>query len=863
MRVRRRRASVGNPRLARNLPAILKGSGACKICKPKSVRMIEGRCERMDRDIEELIDFYARAEPKLWGKAYPRVYEGISNYESPRFVALNLVHSIRFFDKYREATSLTAGHAAVLASRAFDYDLPAYFVGGEFLTAISHTDLPAGIKWTEATLPYDAGLLYLPVGALLDPEGASVNVLGWHRQRKGERIVVGETRLDCADDAFVVWGLCDQSAGRMYSRAVNASQTPYIAAPTTNYERRGIFDLPLTKEDEAFVSQMVGLCFSLLIAQTAKPELVTEGHRQGKHTKRGNREFWTPNFIGRKYVIRREYQGGTHESPRFHWRPGHWTHQPIGKGARRSNPDFVSAATLPRNADNSIKWEEVSEDVRERFWRYHKPDLLEPVLVEGTGERVKINGLSLEAGKHAEDLMSHWVNFANDRTDFQTLAENSHIEYLRDPENARAGIIYMNSHARRFYELILSEEMEKEVSFPVFATSADNLVEHQKMLDKYIGAYAANPEAVRAMNAIKEAINLAQADDVDGVVFFDVHLPSEDWKVAADHEDFHIWQYGAPELPEGWVESQPGYDRMRSALLARGYQDDPKVIAREWAAFAAMNDLEQFGFRREEGAGFLNRYFDKIIDQSGIEALDRVGNVSADARTIIENKRSEYERNHSRSQQQSPTEARGLGASAGSETSDIATGRDASGDRHSLQGRCPDGWESGGRASDAGETQRNQRAGSTFEDITHHGGHPVNHGYNSIPSSAASFRNAIQQRTLEKIAAIDLSNPADRRLWSEIGRSVVETARAAVFERGGGGAVGSALQQIAEMEPVNRPGAKRSWKDVTLAAMETARAALETSSQGANARMDVGERAVEIARDAHSNEHMPARCLTW
>src|SRR5262245_47249767 len=178
------------------------------------------------------------------------------------------------------------------------------------------------------------------------------------------------------------------------------------------------------------------------------------------------------------------------------------------------------------------------------------------------GERLKIDGISLEAMKHAEDLVPHWTDLANDRTDFQTLAENSHVEYVRDPQNARAGIIYMNSHARRFYELILSEENEKDVSFAVLATPGHSLVEHQKLLDKYMVTYTANPDAVRAMNAIKEAISLAQTDGVDGVIFFDVHLPGEYWEQASAHEGFHVWQYGAPGRSDGRVGRQPVYDRM-------------------------------------------------------------------------------------------------------------------------------------------------------------------------------------------------------------------------------------------------------------------------------------------------------------
>jgi hypothetical protein len=60
---------------------------------------------------------------------------------------------------------------------------------------------------------------------------------------------------------------------------------------------------------------------------------------------------------------------------------------------------------------------------------------------------LKMDRISLEAMTHAEDLVCRWTDFANNRTDFQTLAKNSRVEYMQDPENARAGIIYMNSHA--------------------------------------------------------------------------------------------------------------------------------------------------------------------------------------------------------------------------------------------------------------------------------------------------------------------------------------------------------------------------------------------------------------------------------
>jgi N12 class adenine-specific DNA methylase len=327
------------------------------------------------------------------------------------------------------------------------------------------------------------------------------------------------------------------------------------------------------------------------------------------------------------------------------------------------------------------------------------------------GERLKIDGISLEARKHAEDLVSRWTDFANDRTDFQTLVENSHVEYARDPQNPRAGIIYMNSHAYRLYELMLSEELNRAVSFPAMTTPGDDLIKHRIMLAKF--ERVARPEDAKAISAINDAIRQAQQDGVDGVVFFNVHLPSKYWDLALAHEGFHVWQYGAPETGAGWVERQPGYDRIRDELVARGYEDDPESITLEWATLAATDDLERFGFTQDEGARFLHAYFSEIIDQGGIDALDRVGNVSPRAQSIIETKRWRYARNQSRSQQQARTEAGGPGASPGPETSEITTGRGPTGARISLQGRPGNGWERGGRAPDAAEVRRDQPAGLT------------------------------------------------------------------------------------------------------------------------------------------------------
>jgi len=183
---------------------------------------------------------------------------------------------------------------ACAASWAFRYDLPAFFVSPEFLADIAHTDLPEDIKWTETELPYEAGLLYLPPGAMRDPEGASVNVLVWWRARKGDQILVGsKKRIVCEEDQFTVIAICESESAHLYSRVISRTETEYIPPPTVNfnYVTDSPYDLPMTQSDKEFLSQMTALCFSLLLVQATNPELVTPGRRNGKQSKKRKREF--------------------------------------------------------------------------------------------------------------------------------------------------------------------------------------------------------------------------------------------------------------------------------------------------------------------------------------------------------------------------------------------------------------------------------------------------------------------------------------------------------------------------------------------------------------------------------------------
>src|SRR5262249_18461727 len=269
----------------------------------------------MNPQAKLIADIYEKEKPDLWRRCYPRIYNGVGHYESPRYVATILASSLEWVCGSAHADApLTARHIALAASIAFKNNLPAFFVTKEFLLAVSNTDLPDDIRWTEARLPFDAGLLYLPKNTLFDPAGDAVTVLGWSRAMKGDQVLVGnKARVDCVDHTFTVFAICDSNTERLYSSAVRADEMEYIKWKTGNTKPVSPFDMPLTSDDKSFLHQLVCVTFSLLLAQTAKPALTTPGKREGSH-KKSKRETWTPNYLGKGYVFKREHQGGTHAS---------------------------------------------------------------------------------------------------------------------------------------------------------------------------------------------------------------------------------------------------------------------------------------------------------------------------------------------------------------------------------------------------------------------------------------------------------------------------------------------------------------------------------------------------------------------
>jgi hypothetical protein len=280
-----------------------------------------------------------------WPLCYPRIYDNVSAYTSPKAMAFDL--ATIFMDHttlFRRSTQLdqdtnrTAiiGAASFHATRLTDLQVPTFFVERDLLMALSKTTPPEAIDWKALHLPFDAAAFILPAGAITVPGSGSISFLWYSRAFEGDTVSIPSG----------VPHKLTLPKSQMYIRTVLAEKpgSPAIVHHIIDSEANTLIDLSKSLEDNDIMpgsvpfsdaerklgAVLAGLVFNLVLAMEARPELLTQGNPNGKRSKRGS-EFWLPNIIGKSYrVSRNGGQGVTGLTQRMHWRRGHWRNQVYG-----------------------------------------------------------------------------------------------------------------------------------------------------------------------------------------------------------------------------------------------------------------------------------------------------------------------------------------------------------------------------------------------------------------------------------------------------------------------------------------------------------------------------------------------------
>lgn len=326
-------------------------------------------------------------EPDLMQKFYPRIYEETGRYHSPKVCAA-------FFANVTSETAKIGYHRTPNAYRLMlpalqpmiDRRMPLFFIAPDLLKAIQMTDFVDDIDWTTLRLPYEQGVFMLPKGALVHETDGDVAMVMWCRFKAMVDYpapIAGWPPTTIGHDAFILIGLCPQT-GIWYDSVFNANVRPMVrlhnlfyrapgerTPPGSKYTR---LDEDLTEKDEAFLEKLGVIAFGTFLAMNAKPELVEKGKLLKRVVKAGQapREFWSPNVIGPRYRLKREVVkidrwgkfsadqskrslGGTHASPRLHWRRGHFRNQAVGAGRKLREQRWIEPMLVGAETEEQAK----------------------------------------------------------------------------------------------------------------------------------------------------------------------------------------------------------------------------------------------------------------------------------------------------------------------------------------------------------------------------------------------------------------------------------------------------------------------------------------------------------------------------
>jgi len=295
--------------------------------------------EVIELDERSAIDFYEKYLPTNWRVAYPRIYSEIKDYHSPKRLASWLMSSAVLsalgqmrHSKKSNAASVQEGIVTIF-SLAQRYRIPQLFVGRELLEAIRRTDVPRDLRWWEIKFPFPAGFLYIPKGAIKSPEGDDVGYIGWAFLGPNE---FASTATDKATHALQIAVKVQDQIGTTYTKVIDNDRDPdlFDLRMESMPPDEDPYALPMNETEDQFIAWMTRLTVSILMVPSAREELF-EKERRDKVVKKRDyiREFWTPNHIGRKYLYEKtqDSKGGSHQSPRAHWRRGHYRNQRHGE----------------------------------------------------------------------------------------------------------------------------------------------------------------------------------------------------------------------------------------------------------------------------------------------------------------------------------------------------------------------------------------------------------------------------------------------------------------------------------------------------------------------------------------------------
>ena len=323
--------------------------------------------------LNEFMNALPSMQPQTHRAIYPRRVHPPNGYANPRFYAAALWSQLRVgFEP--EMNMLPHVTGIINCLMQIKYRVPTYFVRSEFAQAVAQTEPPGDFKFSEILWPLPAMLFVLPTDFVLkyfgfmcpfisvanNPPGVYPKMLLKDLPPIDKMVINGIARpvsvitpIGNEVERITVIYPC-YSKNRVpvdytgsYPLTMNVNEiasAPFTDATYMEEQKldlrfdphENMEDLPKEGEQERELqNKVMTFATKLMLALTARPNVIKLGpcERPEKIKKGRIKEaLWHPNLIGWEYRAVRVHPegGGTHASPRMHWRKGHWRNQPYG-----------------------------------------------------------------------------------------------------------------------------------------------------------------------------------------------------------------------------------------------------------------------------------------------------------------------------------------------------------------------------------------------------------------------------------------------------------------------------------------------------------------------------------------------------
>lgn len=310
---------------------------------------------------------------------YPRRIVPPQDYADPKYFSLGAVSNMRAAMMSQEQEQHR--RARILFSELAHYSVPTYFIEREWLAALDGTGLP-DLPLSEIKMPMPAMMFVLPMSWMIARTGWPVPYAAigkFSGSRDADHIFrtpafnisspffISKYCISLEDGemlGYLTWRPESQQAQSIKPLSVVDDDADIVAAYYNSLEP-GMGDIflnhkcraPTAEDDIALGSIMEPLIFKVMFALTARPHYIEQGGitrpERRKHGVVKREALWSPNVIGKGYKIRREGEslGGTHASPRMHWRRGHWHHVAHGKGRSQRRLDWFEPVLVCAEKD--------------------------------------------------------------------------------------------------------------------------------------------------------------------------------------------------------------------------------------------------------------------------------------------------------------------------------------------------------------------------------------------------------------------------------------------------------------------------------------------------------------------------------